>query len=251
MKKIILLLMLPFMLLLVNAAAPLTGNEVLKKIDAQQLTKDKVVVSQMKLIDSSGTTTERTLKMYTKGSNYHLIRFLAPADIKGTGFLSKGNDNMWLYLPVLNRVRRITGGLTHGSFMGSDFSYKDISSEGLASDFTATVKSYKNGEYQLLLKPKSTDSTYSMVKLWVKNDIYVPLKMEFYDKSGKLLKILLNTEIKKINGKWFQINGKWFPMSMTMRNVQENHTTEIIIKKMKINTGLKNRMFSTRVLKEQ
>ncbi len=244
MKKLSLFLMVPVLLLMVNAAAPLTGNEVLKKLDDQQLTRDKVSVAEMKLVDSSGTTTERTLKMYTKGANDHLIRFLAPADIKGTGFLSRGSDNMWLYLPALGKVRRIAGHVSHGSFMGSDFSYRDLSSSGLAKDFTATVVTYKDGEYELLLKPKPGDASYSMVKLWTKDDMFVPLKMEFYDKSGKLLKILINTEIKKID-------GKWFPMSMTMDNVQENHKTEIIVKELKVNTGLRNSMFTERMLKEQ
>ncbi len=244
MKKLSLFLMVPLVILLVNASAPLTGNEVLKKIDDQQLTKDKISVAQMKLIDSSGTTTERTLKMYTKGSDDHLIRFLSPEDIKGTGFLSRSSDNMWLYLPSLGKVRRIAGHVSHGNFMGSDFSYKDLSSTGLEKDFTATVESYKNGEYQLLLKPRSSDSSYSMIKLWVKDDTFVPLKMEFYDPSGKLLKILVNTEFK-------EIGGKWFPMSMDMHNVQENHKTEIVVKELKIDTGLKDSMFTERTLKEQ
>ncbi len=244
MKKLSILFMIPVLFLFINATAPLTGNEVLKKIDDQQLTKDKVSVAEMKLIDSNGTTTERTLKMYTKGADYHLIRFLAPADIKGTGFLSRGSDNMWLYLPALGKVRRIAGHVSHGNFMGSDFSYRDLSSSGLAKDFTATVVSYKDGEYELLLKPKPDDASYSMVKLWVKDDTFVPLKMEFYDKSGKLLKILINTEIKNID-------GKWFPMSMVMDNVQENHKTEITVKELKINTGLRDSLFTDRTLKEQ
>ncbi len=244
MKKSMLFFMIPAVLLLINAAPLLTGDQVLKKIDDQQLTKDKVSVAEMKLIDSSGTTTERTLKMYTKGADEHLIRFLAPADIKGTGFLSRSSDNMWLYLPALGKVRRIAGHVSHGSFMGSDFSYRDLSSSGLSHDFTATVVSFKDGEYELLLKPKPGDAAYSMVKVWTRDDNFVPLKMEFYDKSGKLLKILVNTEIKKID-------GKWFPMSMAMDNVQENHKTEIVVKELKINTGLRDSIFTERTLKEQ
>ncbi|MGC9026000.1 MAG: outer membrane lipoprotein-sorting protein [bacterium] len=244
MKRFGVFLIIPAIALLIAATTPLTGDEVLKKIDDQQLTNDKVSIAEMKLIDRNGTTTERTIKMYTKGADLHLIKFLSPADIKGTGFLSRGSDNMWLYLPALGKVRRIAGHISHGSFMGSDFSYRDLSSEGLAKDFTATVVSYKNGEYELLLKPKPGDSPYSMVKLWVKDDTFVPLRIEFYDKSGKLLKILINSELKKID-------GKWFPMSMVMDNVQDNHKTEIIVKELKINTGLKNDLFTERTLKEQ
>ncbi len=244
MKKITIFSILPIVLpLIVNASAPLTGNEVLQKIDSQQLTKDKTSVAVMKLIDSSGTTVERTLKMYMKGANDKLIRFLSPADIKGTAFLSRGSENMWLYLPALSRVRRIAGYASHGDFMGSDFNYRDLSSSGLAEDFNAAIDSYKDHEYALTLTPKKSGSAYSKVKLWVKDDTFVPLKIEFYDPSGKLLKILTNTEMK-------EINGKWFPMSMEMRNVQENHTTYIIVKEMKINTGLSNRDFTERALKE-
>ncbi len=248
MKKMVTLFLVSLAVLSVKGhaatGAPLTGNEVLKKIDDQQLTKDKTSVAVMKLIDSSGTTTERTLKMYTKGSNYHLIKFLAPANIKGTGFLSRSTDNMWVYLPALGRVRRIVGQTSHGSFMGSDFNYKDLSSEGIAKDFTATVDSFKNGEYKLSLRPKSADSPYSKLKIWVKDDTFVPLRIAFYDPEGKLLKILLNTEIKKIG-------DKWFPMTMTMTNVQENHKTEITVKELKIDTGLKNSLFTERTLKEE
>ncbi|MCL4557689.1 MAG: outer membrane lipoprotein-sorting protein [Deltaproteobacteria bacterium] len=248
MKKTFTLFLVPLAVILASgrsgAGGRLTGNEVLKKIDGQQLTKDKVSVAVMKLVDSNGTTTERTLKMYTKGSNYHLIKFLAPADIAGTGFLSRSSDNMWLYLPALGRVRRITGHISHGSFMGSDFNYKDLSSEGIEKDFTAKVESFKDGEYQLTLSPKSSDSPYSMVKIWVKDDTFVPLRMEFYDPAGKLLKILINTEVKKIG-------NKWFPMSMTMTNVQDNHKTEITVEELKIDTGLKDSLFTDRSLKEE
>src|SRR5205814_5996835 len=126
------------------------------------------------------------------------VTFLAPADVAGTKFLSlekaNGGTEQHIYLPGLKRTRRIVGREREGSFMGSDFTYSDLSrkddkgakheklpDENIGSDATYVIES----------TPASVkDAGYSKVRAWVRKTDFVALRTKFYDASGKLVKTL-------------------------------------------------------------
>src|SRR5690606_21574519 len=124
-----------------------------------------------------------------------LVRFQAPAELKGAGFLQVQNsgqdDDRFLFLPELKRARRISGNLRSSSFMGTDFSYADLDRRDLREGTPTLLEEAPLGGvacYVLSVTPKRADTKYSKTELWVRKDNFIPAKMLMFDKSGTLLK---------------------------------------------------------------
>ena len=112
---------------------PLTAREIAQKVYDRELGDDVTTISSMALISRNGRT--RLRKFSIQGKDYgpvikQLVRFTAPADIAGTGFLSLENDDnsteQFLYLPALGRTRRIVSSQKNRSFVNTDFTYEDM-----------------------------------------------------------------------------------------------------------------------------
>jgi len=121
-------------------AEPPTGRQIMERVDARDDGDLAVQDMQMLLIDKNGSTRTRRLRMWRRDveeDKQSILFFLAPADVKDTGFLTYDyddpdrDDDQWLYLPALKKTKRIATGDKSGSFMGSDFSYADLTEPNL------------------------------------------------------------------------------------------------------------------------
>lgn len=143
-----------------------------------------------------------------------LIRFEQPADVRGTQYLSwvyedvVKNDDLWVYLPTENLIRRISGGGKKGAFMRSDFANEDIEQRAVDDDTHQLIgtETYNDRESYVVestpIVAKVGDSNYAKRRQWIDHEYWLPLKIEYYDKRGRLLKTLIQGEIKLINGIW-------------------------------------------------
>lgn len=221
----------------------MTGNEVLKRVDENATPRTQISTAEMTIIHRSGSKRVREVRIWMKGDDHTLVKFLSPADIRGTGFLSVKNNN-WLYLPVLKRVRRIAGKERRGSFMGTDFTYEDISEPSFSKKYSArllsTQKYNKRPCYLLELLPKG-ETSYSKLRLWVDKENFYPVKTEYYDSHKKLLKIRYILEVVKIK-------GFWIAKRVEMENVQKESKTLIVFKDIKVNPEIPSYVFTTRYL---
>jgi len=225
-----------------------------KSEDVMSGFKDSTSKMQMTLINAAGQEKSRTMKMKVlEGENEDksLMEFLTPADVKGTKFLSyehfNKDDDQWLYLPALKRVKRIASKNKSGAFMGSEFSYEDLSA--------FNVKKYiyegeaKEGElngvsvYIGSSKPVSKYSGYTKLVSYIDKDTFLIKKMEYYDRKNELLKSAVFSEYKKF-GDVYRI-GK-----ITMKNIQNDKTTILVWSNEKIKTGLRAKDFHKRYLKK-
>ncbi len=224
----------------------LTGDEILKKVDqTANAPKDKVATLKMILVDKKGNTKERELTMWQKGDQKRLIRFLSPADVKGVGFLSLTDEKMYLYMPAFKKIRRIASHIKNESFMGTDFSYDDIAQTKYADDYTAQILEETETHYVLELSPRpKSDADYSKLKMWVDKKTYVYDKMEYYNKKGKLQKVLTARKIKQVDGYWTQ-------QDMEMHDVKKEHKTTMLFTNMQHDTGLEDKLFTQRYLKRR
>ena len=207
----------------------------------------------MTLINANGQERQRTMKsmvLEKKGGDKSLMEFLTPADVKGTKFLSyehaDKDDDQWLYLPALKRVKRIASKNKSGSFMGSEFSYEDLTAfnidkyqySGDAQEVTLDGKKMYKGERI----PKSKNSGYTKQVSWSSVDTFLTMKVDYYDRKKELLKTATFSDYKKIDGVW-RI-GK-----IEMLNHQNDKKTILVWKNETIKNGLKDKDFSKRVLK--
>jgi hypothetical protein len=181
--------------------------------------------------------------------NKSLMTFLTPADVKGTKFLNYENiqkdDDQWLYLPALKRVKRIASKNKSGSFMGSEFSYEDLSSFSVAKytfEGDAKVETFGAGEvYVGDRRPIDENSGYTKQTSWVDTQTFLIKKVEYYDRKSELLKTAIFEDYKKISGVWRV--GK-----MTMQNHQNEKKTVLVWKNETIKNGLQEKDFHKKVL---
>ena len=179
-----------------------------------------------------------------------LTIFDTPRDIKGTAFLSfshsNKNDDQWLYLPALKRVKRISSRNKSGPFMGSEFSYEDLSSFEI-DKFTFTyLKNEACGDqecYILQSVPTDKYSGYSKIMTWLDTSHYRVHKVEFYDRKKSHLKTLTASGFKLYNDKYWRSN------QALMVNHLTGKSTEIIVSDLKFNTGLTSKDFNKNTLK--
>lgn len=189
-------------------------------------------------------------KLENSDGDSSLLVFLYPNDIRGTKLLSfekiGADDKQWLYLPALKRVKRISSRNKSGSFMASEFSYEDISSQnyknytysGDAQKLTLDSVEY----FKIHRVPKDKNSGYSKQIVYVDTKDYLARFGEYYDKQNRLLKKVSFLEYRKIDG-IYRIK------KMQMQNVQNKKSTTLTWSEDKISAGLSKKDFSKRVLK--
>ncbi len=229
-----------------------TAREIAEKVANRNQGTDSYSQIQMQLINASGQTRERTLILESKefpDGTHTYLEFIAPSDIAGTKLLifehQNAEDDLWLYLPAIRKVRRISSSQKYRSFVGTDFSYADLGSRNVDEyDYKITGRDSIEGKYCYILEStekKGANAQYYRIVSWIDPASWIPLKSEMYDDENTLYK-KLNTEQVK------QFSDVWMPQLLTMENVQDNTKTILHFKEIRINTGLKDEIFTKRNL---
>ncbi|MGB5686062.1 MAG: outer membrane lipoprotein-sorting protein [Candidatus Electrothrix sp.] len=177
--------------------------------------------------------------------------FRTPRDIRGTALLTfshkSGDDEQWLYLPALKRVKRINSRNKSGSFVGSEFSYEDISSQEVEEYTYKYLRDEDlNGHACTVSEYYPVDaenSGYSRQVVWRDKDEYRIQKVEFYDRKKSLLKTLTIKGYKQYEGKY------WRAGEMQMVNHQSGKSTILLYRSYRFRTGLTENDFNKNSLK--
>jgi hypothetical protein len=224
--------------------------------NARNRIKADAVSTQSRMVrtDKRSGTKELKFNQASKddkdGNARIIIAFLQPNTIAGTRFLtiSKKNadDDRWIFLSEINKMRRIASSDGSSSFMGTDLSYDDISStEREASEDTNTLlrEENLNGKACSVIQSVAKDTSYQYSKAlqWVDKSSSIIWKMEMYDKKGNLLKTF---EVKKVEDK----QGRLTPMESTMTTVPDNTSTTIYVDKIQYDGNVSEGMFTTKYL---
>ncbi len=161
-----------------------------------------------------------------------LLRFMAPADVRGVAVLNyahpKGTDESWLYLPASRRVRRISGANRTASFLGTEFTYEDLSRiftdqfdwKFLAEE-TITVNGAKIPVYRLEARPRYKATGYSKMILSLNRQHWRIEQNIFFDRAGRKLKTLTYRRWKQFHGR------RWRATRIEMENHQTHASTSI------------------------
>jgi outer membrane lipoprotein-sorting protein len=221
-----------------------TAEDILINADAVvNAPQDQEISLKMTLTDKGGNEKVREMRMYQKGDEMRLVRFLSPADQKGVSFLSLPDDVQYLYLPAFHKVRRIASHIKNDNFAGTDFSYDDMSASKYAEEYDATLLEKTDDLYILELIPKQgVEKSYSKLKMWVRQDNFYPVKVEFYDNNSILWKLFESRNIKK-HGEY------WVASEAEMTDLKKEHSTKMITEKIELNKGLADDIFTKRNLK--
>ncbi len=209
----------------------------------------------MRLIAKDGRERIREMTMLRKntgeaGDQKYFIYFNQPADVRNMTFLAwkhpKKETDRWLFIPALNMVRKVAASDTRSSFVGSDFSYEDISGRDTDYDTHTLVKDEKAGDrdcYVVKSAPKDErgmDYTYKLS--WIDRERWLPLKEEYYGRTGSIQKAFTADEVKNIG-------GYWTVTRRTMKNLENGHRTEVSYEKTEYNKNMEDSLFTERSLK--
>jgi outer membrane lipoprotein-sorting protein len=210
--------------------------------------------SRMVITAKNGSLSERIMDQYSKddagGRNRSVIIFQSPAGVAGTRFLTMENagkdDDRWIFLPSLGKVRRIAASEGSGSFVGTDFSYDDISSQDRGADLDnhRIVKEEKVRDadcYVIESTPKDSGYQYSKMIQYIDKSNFVTYKIELYDKKGTQVKLLEILELK-------DVQGRLTPMVTKMTTLAAGTSTAINVDIIKYDDNIPEQVFTTSYL---
>jgi hypothetical protein len=217
-------------------------------------------ISTLTIIDSKGRERVRDIamvsKLYENGeTEKRLIRFLSPADVKGTGLLTydyeKEDDDMWLFMPALRKTRRIVSSEKAKNFMGSEFSYADMTPPTL-DDFTYNILGESETEgvmcWEIEIIPVDDDiadeNGFSKRIVHITKENFVMRRAVYFDLDGELHKELNVIEIKEIDTK----NHKYRYMHMLITNKQNDRKSIMKVNEIQYNQNVEDEYFTTRYL---
>ena len=204
--------------------------------------KDKEANVLMIIKDKNGTIKEREASLKQKGKYKKLYRYTKPEKQAGIATLSLPNNVIWLYMPAFGKAIKISLLSKSQAFNGTDFSQEDMSGIPYSERYNPVLISEKNDpNYQLSLSPKSKKSKYSKIILTIDKTNYYPIKMEYYEKGDKLIKIA--------NYNYQKQGAYWFAKEVEMTTVLKKHTTTIVLSDVKFDQGLSDAIFTIENLK--
>ena len=235
-------------------AQEITGTQIIENVYNRPTGTDQTADLTMSLINSRGDKRVRKIKQFLKETDKmekKIMFFVSPADVYNTSFMNWSydeagkDDDQWIYLPALKRVKRISSDSKSDYFMGSDFTYDDLGDRHPSADTHTLLREEEiDGEmcYVVESVAKEEEYIYSKTITWIIKDKWIGKKKEFYDEDEDLLKILSVKE--SIVVKDFTI----ITIS-EMQNVQSGHKTIMKLENVEIDSGIADSKFSERMMK--
>jgi len=233
------------------------GVEIAKEVDRRdQGFGDSVTDIVMRLVSDDGRVNERRLTWMIlentdpDDGDESLTIFHAPRDIAGTAFLThthiEQEDDQWLYLPALKRVKRIASVNKTNSFMGSELAYEDLLSDEVAKFDYRWLGDEACGIdkcFMLERRPRYEDSGYSRQVSWIDQTEYRVHQIDYYDLDGDLQKTLTLTDYR------LYLDRFWRAHEYLMQNHQTNKRTELSFGPYEFHTGLTQQDFDSSALR--
>jgi len=256
------MVVLALVLLPGSAHAAPTPDEIMRANFLTLKVNDSTANATFRLITPLGQERVRDTDGMTKliagtTDNMRFVNFKSPADVRGTKTLliehTGKDDDIWIYLPAMHKVRRLVSSNKKDSFVGTDFSYGDVIGHRPEDWNHKLLREEKvDGKdcYVIESTPKRAevgDNTgYSKRLSWVDKVSSVAARGELYDLNGELIKKTSAEDIQKVDSK----NEKYQPMKVTAENVQTGHKTVIEFKNFAANVGVGDEVFTTRSLEK-
>ncbi|MBN4076925.1 outer membrane lipoprotein-sorting protein [Mariprofundus ferrooxydans] len=236
-----------------------TGLSIMQAVDNREDGDDLRQQMTQTLVDRNGNQRQRHMVAFRKdfGKDSKLITFFtAPANIRDTALLTfdyddpDADDDQWLYLPALKKVRRISSSDRGDYFMGTDFTFEDMKQTPELDDYHWTLLGSEQVDghdcWKVEGKPATEDIMrelgYSKMIQYIRKDNDFSIRSDYWDQAGRELKHLHVINMEKTQ-------GIWSALKIEMTNVQSQHKTILGLAEQQYNTGLKDRLFTQRTLK--
>jgi len=212
----------------------------------------------MELIDKGGSKRTRVMTMLRRdekegGNQKYFMYFHKPGDVRRLTFMvwkyPAKEDDRWIFVPAVDLIRRIAADDKRSSFVGSDFTYEDVSGRDVESDTHTLLRSEKleGRECYVIQSVPKQPTEYTKRISWIDKNTFLPLKEEYYDAQNELFRIFTADKIEDIKvGEGTGENVFPTVTHRTMKNLKTGHRTEVVYKSVLYNLGLRDEDFSER-----
>lgn len=183
---------------------------------------------------------------WSKGTNKSFIEITYPKKDSGTTFLRVDTD-LWQYVPSIEKIIKIPPSMMLQSWMGTDFTNDDLVKESsIIDDYTHRLLREENGAYVIESIPKPEAAVvWGKIIQWIDKQNFLPVKDEFYDEDGVLIKHLLYDEINNLQGRPYPMRWQMIPLT----EERKGHRTTIVVDHLKLDQPITDDTFSMKALK--
>ena len=247
-----------------STAAEYSADEVMRMFDERYDGDSSITDITMVLIDKRDRQRIRNLKLFAKdygADTKTLSLFESPADIRGTAYLNFDwdenlrDDDSWLYLPALQRVKRLASSDTSDSFLGSDFTFADIN--GFEIDWYdynfINESEMVDGEdcwlIEMIPKPEFKDQAeeatgYSKMQSWISKEKFIQLRGQVWELRGNRIKFFTSSEVELIEDIWTVKRLQ----AITTRNGRQEHASVLQINSIDYNVDVADDLLTTEAM---
>lgn len=224
------------------SAEELTGREIVKRAD-DLLRGESLHGRYAMTVETPAWQRRLELEVWMQGRERTFIRIHAPAKEAGTATLRIGSS-MWNYLPQVERTIKIPPSMMLQPWMGSDFTNDDLVKESsLVNDYTHEITGTESAEggaaYRITLTPKPKAAvTWGRLAFWIRRHDFVPLREEYYDERGALVKVLTYSDIRAMSDR--VIPTRWEMVSQAT----PGHRTVIEVREATYNQPIAEEVFT-------
>lgn len=244
------------------SAEAVDGRWVMEQVDARDDGDNMIVDSVMILIDKNGNERRRDMKVFSKDKGKDSLRlqfFISPADVKDTGFLTYDyysgdkDDDQWLYLPDLRKTKRIATSDKSSAFMGSDFSYADMTRRVVDEWHYKILKEDEVDGHKVWLVEavpvsQEVEDRYGYKKsiIYVRQDIFFEVRAIHVLQEAKKVKYMEVKSLEQVDGIWVATE-RWIKTTRSKRTL---HNTKLVWSNIRMNQDLQESYFSVRQLEK-
>jgi outer membrane lipoprotein-sorting protein len=254
MKQLLVVMAILILLLIVfSYGQELTGEAIIQKVNDTMNVETSHSKAKMTIVTTSGSKRTFVEESWSKDKGEkNLVRYLEPQRVKDQAVLMLNNaDDIWMFFPRTQRVRKLATHAKKQKMQGSDFSYEDMGSgDAFIEDYESKrlddeeSEGYDCYKLELTRKPGS-DMSYSRLIIWVIKENFVPIAIDYYDEDNpsRRVKRLVQSDIRVIDG---------IPIAMkaVMFNLNNNTQTELEMLDVEFNIPLDDSLFTERALKK-
>jgi hypothetical protein len=229
------------------------GRQVMERVDGRARGGDQRARATWRLYDKRGRERVRETRTYWVDHREQddglrakrLIVFDAPPEIRETGFLvwshsdPEVDDERWVYLPALRKVRRVAGRDRAKSFVGTDFNYDDLADRSVDEDEHALLDVERSEEgvyYRVESRPRDEGSPYARRVQLVDGERWVVIRVDYYDRGDQPRKTL--------DARWQDVDGVFAWERLEMRDAKSGHRTVVEVTEVEHGTGLPADVFT-------
>ncbi len=231
-----------------GAAGP--AEALLAQVDAaSNAAGDAHLAMELQTTEPDGEVVTRKLELWQRGSDKRLIRFSAPAKLKGTAILVRGSDSVYLYIPSYGRARRVAGKALGDGFVGTDFAIEDLARTGFARDWAPTAG--EDGDRLSLTPRGGKELASARIELTIRPVDRLPSLVEHYDDKGAVMRRIRFDDVRLVAPAAKSGEGAGTPLahSVVVQDVRAGRTTRATVTSAELDTGLPDELFSLTRLK--